>query len=240
MLTSKLFLWYIEDNGKATAALSSSLGFMTRVRSIHVFEVTLILVLQIFSNKSVVDSFSLSMRSSSPTNTKTIYDVPNSGWTSLKWNWGYAVGTGHDCALICRNLYKSRRAREILVHELLLGAPMKAQEDREPKNFEEIKLVLALAWQRGRWDGSDGGKGGYGEILAVMVEATRYESNNEDENCVRFVQDMMTRFPLLSPSADQTKAMAICHELLGTDNDAARRKCSGLVLQAMGFVENGL
>ena len=24
-------------------------------------------------------------------------------------------------------------------------------------SFEEVKLILGLAWQRGRWDGSDGG-----------------------------------------------------------------------------------
>ena len=213
---------------------------MVLVRSIRVLEVALILVFQILRNKSLVDSFSLSMKSTSLSNAKTIYNIPNSGWTSSKWNWGYAVGTGHDCALICRNLYKSRRARETLVNELVFGATTKAESRREPKNFEEVKLVLALAWQRGRWDGTDGGRDGYGEILAVMADATRYESDNEDENCVRFVQDMVARFPSLSPSDDQTKAMDTCIELLGADNDVARRKCSGLVLQAMGFVERGL
>ena len=92
----------------------------------------------------------------------------------------------------------------------------------------------------GTLDGSDGGRGGYGEILAAMAEASRYESDNDEENACLLVQDMMARFPYLSPSADQTKAMGTIPELLGTDTDAARRKCSGLVLQAMGFVENGL
>jgi hypothetical protein len=149
------------------------------------------------------------------------------------------MGTGHDCAAICRKLYNSRRAREALIRDLC-GASSTLVNDREPKNFEEVKLILALAWQRGRWDGSDGGRGGYGEILAAMAEATRYESDNEEENACLLVQDMLARFPLLSPSVDQTKAMGTIPELLGTDADAARRKCSGLVLQAMGFVENGL
>lgn len=206
---------------------------MVYARPTHILGVTLILLLE-FLGKSVTDSFPISMSSS-----KTIYNVPNSGWTSLQWKWGYAVGTGHDCAAICRDLYKSRRAREGLVTELS-RAPTARIEEREPKNFEEVKLILALAWQRGRWDGSDGGRDGYGEVLRAMAEAIRYESENEDENSIRLVEDMMGRFASLSPSADQTQALNTVHELLGKDTDAARRKCSGLVLQAMGFVENGL
>jgi hypothetical protein len=99
-----------------------------------------------------------------------LYGIPNSGWTNPQWNWGYARGTGHDCAAICRTRYQTRASRETLVQQLLLN-----HEEPPTTNIEEVKLVLALAWQKGRWDGSDGGRGGYGDVLAYMAQAERYE-----------------------------------------------------------------
>jgi hypothetical protein len=158
---------------------------------------------------------------------KEIYGIPNSGWNSKEWSWGSAVGTGHDCALICRRQYDSRSAREELVSEL--------QQGNGPASFEEVKLVLGLAWQRGRWDGSDGGKGGYSEVLNEMAKAKRYEFGNECD--ALFVQDLQERFHLLDPAdADMKVMMTIDMD----DIDTARRKCSGLVLKSMGFVDRGL
>ena len=166
-----------------------------------------------------------------------IYGVPHSGWSSPQWNWGSAVGTGHDCAKICRQRYDSRPARRELVDQLLQAA------NTDDIDFEEIKLVLALAWQRGRWDGSDGGpNGGYGEVLQLMARAQRYEEGGDEAECsARLVQDMQSRYHLLNPSSEQVQAMA---RLDYGDGDAtkirtARSRCAGLVLQAMGFVENG-
>ena len=179
-------------------------------------------------------SFSMSISSS-----KTIYEIPNSGWKEKEWNWGFAVGTGHDCAAICRDRYRSRQSRLALVQELC-AAPTKNPQDREPRNFEEVKLVLALAWQRGRWDGTDGGRGGYGEVLGAMAQAKRYESDDEKEDATRLVADMVSRYQLLSPTKEQQEDMRTISTLLETDYDAARRKCSGLVLWATRFVDNGL
>jgi hypothetical protein len=175
---------------------------------------------------------------SMPTSGKSIYDIPNSGWTCSEWNWGYASGTGHDCAAICRRKYTTRKERSKLVGDLM-QAPGMAARDRKPQNFEEVKLILALAWQRGRWDKSDGGKGGYGEVLSAMADARRYESGDE-EDCSRvLVQDMQDRFPLLDPLLEDRVMMQSIFDL-EPDIDAARRRCSGLVLKAMGFIENGL
>lgn len=183
----------------------------------------IVLLLSIIPTRTA--SFSLSMNSS-----KTIYGIPNSGWTSPAWNWGYASGTGHDCAAISRQNYSTRQAREKLVQDLIAAGP-------EPQNFEEVKLVLGLALQNGRWDGSDGGRGGYGEVLSQMAAAKRYELGSEEECAKKFVQDMQARFHLLSPAADDQSLM---DEQLGEpDMDAARRRCSGLVLKAMGFIQNG-
>jgi hypothetical protein len=169
---------------------------------------------------------------------KTIYDVPNSGWASPQWNWGSASGTGHDCAAICRKRYRTRQSRSSLVKDLV-DAPSVPPRDRKPPNFEEIKLVLALAWQQGRWDGSDGGRGGYGEVLAAMADADRYEIGGEEECSLRLTEDMQARFHLLNPDAEELETMQTLFDDLETDTDAARRRCSALVLEAMGFIENG-
>ncbi|CAM9422627.1 unnamed protein product [Ectocarpus sp. 12 AP-2014] len=162
--------------------------------------------------------------------TPTIYGVPNSGWKSPQWNWGSASGTGHDCAAICRRTYGTKEARQELVSSLLSGGT--------GVDFEEVKLTMALAWQNGRWDGSDGGDGGYGDVLTMMAQAKRYEEGSEEERARKLVEDMRPRFARLSPTKEQMAAM---DGLTADSSDvlAARNRCCGLVLQAMGFVENG-
>lgn len=160
-----------------------------------------------------------------------IYGIPRSGWTSPDWNWGSAMGTGHDAAMICRRTYSTDKARAELVQTLIAG-------DSKKPDFEEVKLVLALAWQQGRWTGSDGGRGGYGEVLASMAKAQRYEVGKE---CSKFlVQDMQQRFELLDPSDQELELMQTVIEVVDSDVELAKRRCAGLVLNAMGFVNGGL
>ena len=163
---------------------------------------------------------------------KEIYGVPGSGWTTPDWNWGYAQGTGHTCAAICRELYMTRGARESLVNNLL-------QAESE-QSVEEIKLILALEWQRGRWDGTDGGRGGYSEVLSAMAAAKRYEDGPDDECLQRLVEDMATpaRFRLLGASEEEVTEMEDC--ISANTPEEGFRKCSGMVLRAMGFVERGV
>ena len=171
---------------------------------------------------------------------KEIYGIPGSGWTSASWNWGSAQGTGHDCALICRRRYSSREARESLVQRLI-----NAQDDQEDAvDIEELKLILGLSFQRGRWDGRDGGPGGYGQILTAMADAERYEHSSEQVSNKRLAEDMAHRFPVLlermgsvAPEALQD-SMQQCMQ--NPDPNLSLRRCSGLVLQTMRFIENGL
>jgi hypothetical protein len=183
--------------------------------------------------------FTMSQSSSAPGSIKLVYGIPNSGWTSSSWNWGYASGTGHECAAICRKMYTTRQQRSELV-QYLVDAPNTQRRDRRPRNFEEVKLVLALAWQRGRWDGSDGGKGGYGEVLEAMAEAKRYEMGTEEENSRLLVEDMQKRYRLLVPLHTDLVMMQSVFDTEDEDVDAALRRSSGLVLKSMGFIENGL
>lgn len=185
----------------------------------------------------------------SPTETnKEIYNVPNSGWKSKQWNWGYAQGTGHDCAAICRRRWGNREDRQKLVQSLLDPVEFKASYPDSEVPFEEVKLILGLAWQRGRWDGSDGGPGGYGEVLSIMADARRYEDEDEVISALNFIEDVSKRFATISRNAEELKRMkCIANDVRGRHHHASkeevfmdRREVAGLVLAAMGFVENGL
>lgn len=179
------------------------------------------------TNLFAVNGFSMSSGT-----TKTIYGVPNSGWTSPNWNWGYGSGTGHDCAAICRSKYSTREARSVLIDELLSAST--STSSISTIDLEEVKLVMALKWQNGRWDGSDGGPGGYGDVLATMANAKRYEDDSTGE--LSLYRDMKERFGLLNPTDDDRSAMENLKE--GGDDDgvhSAVLSCSGLVLKAMGF-----
>ena len=184
---------------------------------------------------------------------KEIYGIEGSGWSSPDWNWGYAVGTGHDCAMICRKRWGTKEARKFLVDSLLSPKPISFSDDTNKYNiweadsqrdppFEEVKLVLALAWQSGRWDGSDGGRNGYGKVLSAMAQAERYEPSGgrKEEECSRiFISDMQDRFHTVSRTEEDLNTMKSI-DPHSTDVDASRRKCAGLVLRAMGFVSKGL
>ena len=106
-----------------------------------------------------------------------------------------------------------------------------------------------MAWQRGRWDGSDEGTGGYGEVLENLVMADRYENGTELQWSKLWVSDLASRFHLLQPSAEHASTMesllqesSMCTVDEHGDNSVvyrARRRCSGLVLLEMGFINNG-
>ncbi|MBV5346485.1 MAG: hypothetical protein JZU63_13750, partial [Rhodoferax sp.] len=90
-------------------------------------------------------------------------------------------------------------------------------------SFEEVKLILALAWQSGRWDGRDGGLGlGYGAVLETMAGARRYENEDEVISALNFIEDVRGKH------AEKEEVFM------------DRRKCAGMVLDAMNFVEKGL
>jgi hypothetical protein len=189
------------------------------------------------SSSSLSSARKIPEREKAGTGAAVLYGVPGSGWASPKWNWGYAAGTGHDCARICRNKYQSRPSRAQLMLDLQNAG--RGDDIGHATDLEEIKLILALAWQRGRWDGSDGGPGGYGEVLSHMAEAVRYEIGDAVECRRRLLGDMQSRFATLQPS-DTAMERVSSFSLSDEDVDSSLRVCSGYVLQAMGFVEVGL
>mmetsp|Transcript_27419 Transcript_27419/g.65930 ORF Transcript_27419/g.65930 Transcript_27419/m.65930 type:complete len:261 (-) Transcript_27419:59-841(-) len=177
---------------------------------------------------------------------KRIYDIPDSGWKSPRWNWGSARGTGHDCAAICRRRWDTKSDRQGLVESLLSPAEFKATHPSSEISFEEVKLILGLAWQRGRWDGSDGGPGGYSQVLETLADARRYEEEDEVISAINFIEDVSGRFETISRTAEESKRMkAIANDVRGKHAGKEelfmmRRKCAGMVLDAMYFAVNGL
>jgi len=181
-----------------------------------------------------------------------LYGIPGSGWLSPTWNWGSAMGTGHDCALICRRRWAIPDDRSALVEWLIQGDSSDPAPSVGGKNspetdisFEEIKLILGLAWQRGRWDGSDGGQGGYAEMLALLADAQRYETKDEVQSARNFIQDVHHRFSKISRSKKEMEEMECIVEGAQEGQETlavlvARKKSAGLVLRAMGFIESGL
>lgn len=155
------------------------------------------------------------------------------GWTSPDWSWGSPVGTAHDCAKICRHTFCDREAREELVNSLIY-----ADTVTEICTFEEIKLILALMWQRARK--VDPSMEAYGQILDEMTKGKRYEEGTDDEIRSRLlVQDMQKRYMWLNPDVEDKIAMnMLWYET--EDYDVARRRCSGLILKSMGFVDDGM
>lgn len=176
-----------------------------------------------------------------------ICTITGSGWKSPSWNWGFANGTGHDCAMICRKRWGSRENRKALLD--MLWSPKEVKDChllnieevdrmRDPP-FEEVKLILGLTWQRGRWDGSDGGVEGYGEVLRNMAAAKRYETENEISNSILLVDDMKERFHLIASESALDEMQKLDCSVDCADVDGIRRKCAAWVLSEMNFVERG-
>ena len=131
--------------------------------------------------------------SSANGNINTIFGIEAS-WSSPEWNWGSPFGLGHDCAMICRQKFASPSARRELVNSLL-----HAETDTQAlPNFEDVKLVLALAWQRARKFDPD--MEAYGQVLDAMADL-RYENGKEGgmDGDKLLVQDMQKRYMWLKP-----------------------------------------
>ena len=72
----------------------------------------------------------------------------------------------------------------------------------------------------------------------MMANAKRYEENVEDGKTVLF-RDMQERFHLLDPNNEDEIMMKQLLDNTDINIDTTLRCCSGLVLKAMGFIQNG-
>ena len=93
----------------------------------------------------------------------------------------------------CRQKFETSSARHELVNSLV-----HADTDTQIlSNFDDVKLVLALAWQRARKLDPD--MESYGQVLDAMADL-RYENVKDDmEGDKLLVQDMQKRYMWLKP-----------------------------------------
>ncbi|GAB5360666.1 hypothetical protein AAMO2058_000646900 [Amorphochlora amoebiformis] len=136
------------------------------------------------------------------------------GWSSPHWNWGYAQGEAHDRALVLR-----RRLSTPLSREKWLTA---SQEKGSDVDFEEVKLCLALAWQRAARELRD--KGG-ADVLEDMRLA-KFEGENGMHKLCEALES-------LSPSPDT------CH-VESMDTETRTRLAAGRILMELKFIRVGL
>jgi hypothetical protein len=154
---------------------------------------------------------------------KALYGIPNSNWASSDWNWGYAKGTAHDCAKICRQKYSSVHSRQQLLSSLM--------ERTCSCDVEELKLILALQCQRQRK---------LGDVVQNLVQANRYES--EDDNgsgSHQLVLDLQERFSKLKPNSEDMQQM-IDLSMEEWKPKSTLQPCIALVLKTLDFIECGM
>uniref|UniRef100_A0A7R9WV91 Uncharacterized protein n=1 Tax=Craspedostauros australis TaxID=1486917 RepID=A0A7R9WV91_9STRA len=182
------------------------------------------------ASSTAASKFRSNLHKMSASNNKEIYGVPDSGWTSPKWNWGSAMGTGHDCAAISRRNYGTPAKRQGLIDDLL--------NTREPSDYEEVKLAMALFFQANRR--SSLAFQFYGEVLDLMAQAECYEGDDESMNAKLFVGDLQKRYGYIEDVTPEEKIeMNTLFYECEEDWDLARRKCAGLVLTKLEYVELG-
>jgi hypothetical protein len=73
--------------------------------------------------------------------------IMSSSWSLPDWRWGYANGTAHDVAMRVRSALSTPQSRAGFLKSL-------RSPDSAPP-LDEVKMVLALAWQRARNYGYD-------------------------------------------------------------------------------------
>eukprot|EP00930_Biecheleria_cincta_P060867 TRINITY_DN46451_c0_g1_i1.p1 TRINITY_DN46451_c0_g1~~TRINITY_DN46451_c0_g1_i1.p1 ORF type:complete len:251 (-),score=41.41 TRINITY_DN46451_c0_g1_i1:97-849(-) len=139
-------------------------------------------------------------------------------WGSTTWNWGDEVGDAHDMAAKLRGQLQERSDRAMW----LQGAVV--QPNRVP--WADMKLALALLWQKAMHEGRDGGPAGWRVPLSRMVAGT-YEGGEAGDRLL--VVDMEVRLP----------ASRIIVEDGPEDMDGWRRRVAAQVFKELDFVEGG-
>ena len=71
----------------------------------------------------------------------------SSGWGSLNWNWGYAVGEAHTQAARVRSALSNEVSREAFLLHTVPAVDGASGESGRAVALEEVKMVLALRFQ---------------------------------------------------------------------------------------------
>ena len=114
----------------------------------------------------VIAEYSCSLRLTSLPSPKLT--VLRMGWSDAKWNWGSAIGEAHDVAMITRQKFGTEASRSAYIQRLGKASSI------SDVDLEELKMVLALRFQRAAREGKDGSGRGW-DIMCNMAEC-KYEN----------------------------------------------------------------
>mmetsp|Transcript_88793 Transcript_88793/g.250112 ORF Transcript_88793/g.250112 Transcript_88793/m.250112 type:complete len:209 (+) Transcript_88793:35-661(+) len=137
-------------------------------------------------------------------------------WGSPTWSWGTAVGDAHDAAAALRAKLAGTTERADWLEALI--------KDPDAVPWEDVKLALALLWQRIACEGRDmPGPLGWSMLMSRMVDAV-YEGEEGDQILVADMDARLTQVPE------------------GNRADAAtwRRAVAACAFQQLDFVVGGL
>ena len=143
-------------------------------------------------------------------------------WSNPEWNWGYANGLAHDYAAKLRRKLDTIEKREDFCKSVL--------ENKE--DVEDIKLCLALRFQRASREGKDGcGKGW--EIMQNMADC-QYETEEGIENLRYELETLAAKLPneLTSIAKELTDVKAV--------DDSSVEAAAIIALCGTDFINIGL
>ena len=108
------------------------------------------------------------------------------GFSDPNWNWGSSVGTGHDAAMKLRIKLGTSDKRTEFIKSIV--------DNSDDFSLEDVKLALALRFQRASREGISGGQEGY-KIMEKMARR-KYETVEGAENLLRDLKDLCVLLPV--------------------------------------------
>ena len=108
------------------------------------------------------------------------------GFSDPNWNWGSSVGTGHDAAMKLRIKLGTSDKRTEFIKSIV--------DNSDDFSLEDVKLALALRFQRASREGISGSEEGY-KIMEKMARR-KYESVEGADILLRDLQDLCCLLPV--------------------------------------------
>lgn len=138
------------------------------------------------------------------------------GWSDAGWNWGSAIGEAHNVAMTTRQKFGTETSRNAYIQNL--GKASSISE----VDIEELKMVLALRFQRAAREGKDGNGRGW-DIMCNMAEC-KYEKEGIDllkgdlQTCIENLPKDLVGIAILDNEGSSTSMPAMAAQCLaGTD-----------------------
>eukprot|EP00287_Rhodomonas_sp_CCMP768_P002193 CAMPEP_0196735596 /NCGR_PEP_ID=MMETSP1091-20130531/13982_1 /TAXON_ID=302021 /ORGANISM="Rhodomonas sp., Strain CCMP768" /LENGTH=155 /DNA_ID=CAMNT_0042079249 /DNA_START=171 /DNA_END=638 /DNA_ORIENTATION=- len=153
-----------------------------------------------------------------------------STWANPEWRWGYGVGLAHDQAAILRAKLRTPDSRSAWLDTMVSGSG--------EVGWEEVKLALALKWQRANRVMNGDAMTAYNQVMEQLRKA-KYEG---EENDKLFVKDMEARLRFFG---DFSNGLVLdfrgkqAPDLIDS-YDSRRRVIAAAVLECFEFVDAGL